>query len=57
MFKQLEVHEINTHSLALEWRGDDPGLKPWLLCAHQVGFGRIVGLPIVLLLIHFTPES
>ena len=35
VFSQLEVHEINTHSLAIEWRGSDRSLKPWLLCAHQ----------------------
>jgi hypothetical protein len=35
VFERLEVHEINTHSLAIEWRGSDPGIKPWLLCAHQ----------------------
>lgn len=39
VFKQLEVHTLggdpeSKYSLAIQWKGSDPTLQPWLLCAH-----------------------
>ena len=34
-FSKLNVNVVNGYSLAIEWKGSDPSLKPWMLAAHQ----------------------